>query len=71
MAKYTNDMNQDTLEQRVTKIEKTIEVILGKVNLDDKPVSMPSKINYNPDFLPSGPKRMSMVDLHKVNPENQ
>ena len=60
----TSEVSWNTnVEQRLQRIEAVIEKILERVNIKDQPVEIPKKRNYNPDRLPSGPKRMTLQDM--------
>jgi len=47
-----NESITDLLE-RVTVLEGLMELLQKRINVKDEPVKIPSKSNYNPDYLPT------------------
>lgn len=60
-----------TLERRVEELEELVLRIVKKVPLEDAPVKMPAKKNYNPDRLPQfvGNQHVSINDLESMQKE--
>lgn len=59
-------LKDSTLElvERVELLEDTVLKILTKIDINDVPVSISKKRNYNPDYLPTnGGAPVTMADL--------
>jgi hypothetical protein len=57
-------VSNEAIAERLDKIETVLGKLLGRIDLNDKPVPVPVKKNHNPDYLPKhGGKPVTLADL--------
>lgn len=62
--KEVQKTKEPALEDRVKKLERIVGDLVKRIDLDDKPVTIPLSKNNNPDYLPKhGGKPVSLDEL--------
>jgi hypothetical protein len=53
----------DGLEASLKAMQEALSKVLERIDVGDKPVNMPVRKNYNPDYLPVGGKPRGLHEL--------